>query len=115
MVTELLRDPAEEELGLVEGVDLVMRAGQNGPLSPAVGSRSGCPTRNQLSLGVPAEPSFAIATVGGSHHYVQSGSSDCRGQGAAQQEAGREKCGRRCQSYCEEASRYGSKQHSYTV
>jgi hypothetical protein len=56
MVTELLRDPAEEELGLVEGVDLVMRAGQNGPLSPAVGSRSGCPTRNQLSLGVPAEP-----------------------------------------------------------
>jgi hypothetical protein len=65
MVTELLRDPAEE-LGLVDGVDLVMRS------APAPGFRSGGPTRDQLSLGtarVPAEPLFAVATVGGSHHY----------------------------------------------
>jgi hypothetical protein len=66
MLTELLGDPAEE-LGLLKSVDLVIRAGRNGPLAPALGFRSGGPTRDQLGLGtvrVPADPSFAAAAVG---------------------------------------------------
>jgi hypothetical protein len=110
MVTELLGDQAVE-LGLVESVDLVIRAGRNGPLAPAVGSGSCGPTRDQLGIGmvpVPAEPLFATDAMSGGLRYGRAAATAAAREQRSKKHAAK-KVAAAAKARAKEDSRYGSK------